>query len=114
MQSRSSCWVTPLWGNQSKLSGRDRDGPSRPLRSLALALAPGSPGLWSTCIYGYRLVERFLLDNYKPHQLSTYALTLYRYNFKTQDAKTVACGEWLSNPALRGPVKMGAAAGARV
>ncbi|PNW70497.1 hypothetical protein CHLRE_17g722350v5 [Chlamydomonas reinhardtii] len=41
-----------------------------------------------------KLVERFLLDNYKPHQLSTYALTLYRYNFKTQDAKTVACDIW--------------------
>ena len=40
-----------------------------------------------------RLVERFLLDNYKPHQLSTYALTLYRYNFKTQDDKGVPCGE---------------------
>lgn len=40
-----------------------------------------------------RLVERFLLDNYKPHQLSTYALTLYRYNFKTQDGKGVPVGE---------------------
>ncbi|MEW5299129.1 MAG: hypothetical protein WDW38_005023 [Sanguina aurantia] len=28
-----------------------------------------------------KLVERFLLDNYKPHQLSTYALTLYQYKF---------------------------------
>lgn len=26
-----------------------------------------------------KLVERFLLDGYRPHQLSTYALTLYRY-----------------------------------
>ncbi|XP_049942377.1 rab-like protein 2A [Schistocerca serialis cubense] len=26
-----------------------------------------------------KLVERFLLDKYKPHQLSTYALTLFRY-----------------------------------
>eukprot|EP00842_Homolaphlyctis_polyrhiza_P004675 jgi/Hompol1/5208/HPOL_004232-RA len=26
-----------------------------------------------------KLMERFLLDNYVPHQLSTYALTLYRY-----------------------------------
>ena len=39
-----------------------------------------------------RLVERFLLDNYKPHQLSTYALTLYRHNFKTQDDKTMPIG----------------------
>ena len=26
-----------------------------------------------------KLMERFLLDDYVPHQLSTYALTLYRY-----------------------------------
>mmetsp|Transcript_14175 Transcript_14175/g.38399 ORF Transcript_14175/g.38399 Transcript_14175/m.38399 type:complete len:240 (+) Transcript_14175:111-830(+) len=32
-----------------------------------------------------KLVERFLLDNYKPHQLSTYALTLYDYKFKDTD-----------------------------
>lgn len=39
-----------------------------------------------------RLVERFLLDNYKPHQLSTYALTLYRHDFKTADGKAVPIG----------------------
>ncbi|KAH6567303.1 hypothetical protein BASA60_009110 [Batrachochytrium salamandrivorans] len=27
-----------------------------------------------------KLMERFLLDDYVPHQLSTYALTLYRHN----------------------------------
>ncbi|KAG2497370.1 hypothetical protein HYH03_004528 [Edaphochlamys debaryana] len=41
-----------------------------------------------------KLVERFLLDNYKPHQLSTYALTLYRYNFKTTDGKVVPTDIW--------------------
>ncbi len=44
-----------------------------------------------------RLVERFLLDNYKPHQLSTYALTLYRYNFKTTDGKVVPTGALLES-----------------
>ncbi|XP_038073611.1 rab-like protein 2A [Patiria miniata] len=29
-----------------------------------------------------KLVERFLMDGYKPQQLSTYALTLFRYNTK--------------------------------
>lgn len=29
-----------------------------------------------------RLIERFLMDDYKAHQMSTYALTLFRY--KTQ------------------------------
>jgi small GTP-binding protein len=30
-----------------------------------------------------KLMERFLLDDYIPHQSSTYALTLYRYEHKT-------------------------------
>lgn len=34
-----------------------------------------------------KLVERFLLDDYKPHQLSTYALTLYRHDFKEPEGK---------------------------
>merc|ERR1712038_1295323 len=32
-----------------------------------------------------KLVERFLLDGYAPQQLSTYALTLYRYRTKVGD-----------------------------
>eukprot|EP00955_Chlamydomonas_euryale_P091112 364597-Chlamydomonas_euryale.AAC.9 len=39
-----------------------------------------------------RLVERYLLDNYKPHQLSTYALTLYRHDYKTTEGTTVPVG----------------------
>ena len=42
-------------------------------------------------IYIYRLIERFLLDDYKPHQLSTYALTLFRYKTKILE-KTVSVG----------------------
>lgn len=36
---------------------------------------------WQTLIDedGCRLVERFLMDDYQPHQLSTYALTLFRH-----------------------------------
>mmetsp|Transcript_34946 Transcript_34946/g.77708 ORF Transcript_34946/g.77708 Transcript_34946/m.77708 type:complete len:242 (-) Transcript_34946:444-1169(-) len=41
-----------------------------------------------------KLVERFLLDNYKPHQLSTYALTLYRHNHEDQDGKMVPIDIW--------------------
>ena len=40
-----------------------------------------------------RLVERYLLDNYKPHQLSTYALTLYRHNFKTPSGQVIPIGK---------------------
>ena len=51
----------------------------------------------SQCLIGHdaacRLVERFLLDNYKPHQLSTYALTLYRHDFKGEDGKVTPVGE---------------------
>ncbi|XP_074650431.1 rab-like protein 2A [Tubulanus polymorphus] len=32
-----------------------------------------------------KLVERFLMDGYKPQQLSTFALTLFRYNTKVND-----------------------------
>jgi hypothetical protein len=39
----------------------------------------------------FRLVERFLLDGYKPHQLSTYALSLYRYQTKIED-ETIIVG----------------------
>ncbi|KAG1678809.1 hypothetical protein FOA52_012849 [Chlamydomonas sp. UWO 241] len=41
-----------------------------------------------------KLVERYLLDNYKPHQLSTYALTLYRHNYQEDDGKTVPIDIW--------------------
>jgi hypothetical protein len=40
-----------------------------------------------------RLVERFLLDNYKPHQLSTYALTLYRHTFTDDKGISIPVGE---------------------
>mmetsp|Transcript_19419 Transcript_19419/g.32639 ORF Transcript_19419/g.32639 Transcript_19419/m.32639 type:complete len:271 (+) Transcript_19419:374-1186(+) len=36
-----------------------------------------------------KLVERFLMDGYKPHQLSTFALTLFRHNFKQPDTGEV-------------------------
>jgi hypothetical protein len=42
-------------------------------------------------------VERFLLDNYKPHQLSTYALTLYRHDYKGEDGKVTPVGEHLNS-----------------
>ncbi|XP_014663761.1 PREDICTED: rab-like protein 2A [Priapulus caudatus] len=32
-----------------------------------------------------KLVERFLMDNYQPQQLSTYALTLFRYHTKLNE-----------------------------
>ncbi|XP_023224914.1 rab-like protein 2A [Centruroides sculpturatus] len=32
-----------------------------------------------------RLVERFLMDGYKPHELSTYALTLFRHKTTHED-----------------------------
>jgi hypothetical protein len=35
------------------------------------------------------LVERFLLDGYKPQQLSTYALSLFRYQTIVEDESVI-------------------------
>ena len=40
-----------------------------------------------------KLVERFLLDGYAPQQLSTYALTLYRYRTRV-DSRDVLIDFW--------------------
>merc|ERR1712098_488072 len=40
-----------------------------------------------------KLVERFLLDDYCPRTLSTYALTLFRYNFE-QDGRQWSVDFW--------------------
>ncbi|EGD82915.1 Rabl2a protein [Salpingoeca rosetta] len=36
-----------------------------------------------------KLVERFLMDDYKPHQLSTYALTLFKHTATVGDKEVV-------------------------
>jgi len=41
-----------------------------------------------------KLVERFLMDGYQPQQLSTFALTLFRYNFNHPDGRVVAVDFW--------------------
>ncbi|KAK6318148.1 rab-like protein 2A isoform X1 [Coregonus clupeaformis] len=40
-----------------------------------------------------KLMERFLIDGYRPQQLSTYALTLYKYT-TTIDSKAVLVDFW--------------------
>lgn len=40
-----------------------------------------------------KLMERFLIDGYKPHQSSTYALTLYQYDTEV-DGQKVAVDLW--------------------
>jgi len=40
-----------------------------------------------------KLVERFLMDGYKPQQLSTFALTLFKYNTKV-DGREVVVEFW--------------------
>ncbi|XP_044286592.1 rab-like protein 2B, partial [Varanus komodoensis] len=40
-----------------------------------------------------KLMERFLLDGFKPQQLSTFALTLYKYT-ATVDGKTILVDFW--------------------
>ena len=38
-----------------------------------------------------KLVERFLMNGYEPRQLSTYALTLFRHNYKDTESKSEVC-----------------------
>lgn len=40
-----------------------------------------------------KLVERYLMDEYNPRQLSTFALTLFRKNAKLDDGAEVKVGE---------------------
>ena len=44
-----------------------------------------------------KLVERFLMNEYEPRQLSTYALTLYRKNYKLDDGRDIKIGIVLLN-----------------
>jgi Rab-like protein 2 len=41
-----------------------------------------------------KLMERFLLNDYVPHQSSTYALTLYRYTHSDEQNKKVEVDFW--------------------
>ena len=41
-----------------------------------------------------KLVERYLMDEYVPRQLSTYALTMYRKNATLEDGREVAVDFW--------------------
>ncbi|KAF5223125.1 putative ras-related protein RAB5B [Trypanosoma cruzi] len=41
-----------------------------------------------------KLVERFLMQRYIPVQMSTYALTLYRYDFISEDDEAVDVDIW--------------------
>lgn len=40
-----------------------------------------------------KLVERYLMDEYNPRQLSTFALTLFRKNVRQEDGSEVKVGE---------------------
>ncbi|KAK3602866.1 hypothetical protein CHS0354_018721 [Potamilus streckersoni] len=44
-------------------------------------------GLGDSAVGKSKLVERFLMDGYKPQQLSTYALTLFNYKTQVNDSK---------------------------
>mmetsp|Transcript_3992 Transcript_3992/g.5557 ORF Transcript_3992/g.5557 Transcript_3992/m.5557 type:complete len:212 (-) Transcript_3992:175-810(-) len=41
-----------------------------------------------------KLVERFLMDDYNPRQLSTYALTLFRRSYTIEDGREVEIDFW--------------------
>mmetsp|Transcript_29385 Transcript_29385/g.53919 ORF Transcript_29385/g.53919 Transcript_29385/m.53919 type:complete len:239 (-) Transcript_29385:628-1344(-) len=78
--------------------GRIKNSGSGPLGE-ELTLLTGSNAvkiilLGDSAVGKSKLVERFLLDNYKPHQLSTYALTLYRHEYKTPDNTIIPIDIW--------------------
>lgn len=43
-----------------------------------------------------KLVERFLMNDYVPRQMSTYALTVFRHQQKTEDGKEIEVDFWVS------------------
>lgn len=76
-------------------AGPGSDGP----QGEELQLLTGSDAvkvilLGDSAVGKSKLVERFLLDNYRPHQLSTYALTLYTYKHKLPDGKVLNVDIW--------------------
>lgn len=87
--SKSSSWGTLQWASQSESEARV----AKRRREL-VSVGPAEDGQpLGAHTHTRRLVERFLLDNYKPHTLSTYALTLYRYNFTDDGGKTTPVGQ---------------------
>uniref|UniRef100_A0A7S0S4Z4 Rab-like protein 2A n=1 Tax=Chlamydomonas leiostraca TaxID=1034604 RepID=A0A7S0S4Z4_9CHLO len=80
-------------------SGGAGTGPGSGPQGEELTLLTGSNAvkvilLGDSAVGKSKLVERFLLDNYKPHQLSTYALTLYRHDFECADNTVVPIDIW--------------------
>ncbi len=47
-----------------------------------------------------KLVERFLMNDYVPRQMSTFALTVFRHKQKAEDGKTIEIDFWVSGAIL--------------
>ena len=43
-----------------------------------------------------KLVERYLMDGYEPRQMSTYALTVFRHQHKTEQGDTIDIDFWVT------------------
>eukprot|EP00386_Alphamonas_edax_P014008 GDKI01043122.1.p1 GENE.GDKI01043122.1~~GDKI01043122.1.p1 ORF type:complete len:249 (-),score=70.84 GDKI01043122.1:12-758(-) len=65
----------------SSSSGKQKTQQDLPDADLKIIL------LGDSAVGKSKLVERFLLDDYNPRQLSTYALTLFRYNAELEGKK---------------------------
>lgn len=68
-------------------------------RGEELQLLTGSDGikiilLGDSAVGKSKLVERFLQSSYKPHLLSTYALTLYKHTYKADDGTQLPVDIW--------------------
>ena len=76
--SKSSAWETQRWENQSEF---------KIILTYVTFLQ----------FYSIRLVDRFLIDGYKPQRLSTYALSLFRHRTTVNEEKVLIGKEILIN-----------------
>lgn len=72
----------------------DKSDPDSELSLVTSANAVKLILLGDSAVGKTKLVERFLMDGYKPHQLSTFALTLFRHNFADDEGNTIPVDIW--------------------
>jgi len=80
-----------------ELRGKDGEKGANPDDELSLVTSANAVKLillGDSAVGKTKLVERFLMDGYKPHQLSTFALTLFRHNFIDESGDTIPVDIW--------------------
>ena len=70
--------------SNSRAGNTSLTGRSPALRLLCVGVLSGKS----------KLVERFLMNDYVPRQMSTYALTVFRHRAHTEDGRTIEIDFW--------------------